>query len=142
MREVAVMTDSVSYMSEVISSKYSIKQIPVHIIIDGKTYLENQLDLAEFYSKMPKWKEQNKLPTTSSPSPDDFIKIYRELSKEHNSILYVGYSKHLGMTVQSALSVSPRSLPFCLEQANFKPVHSLMLPSHLFFCLPGFRFSL
>ena len=103
MRKLAVMTDSVSYMSEVISSKYDIKQIPVHIIIDGKTHLENQLDLAEFYQKMPKWKEQNKLPTTSSPSPDDFIKIYRELSKEYNSILYVGYSKHLGMAVQSAL---------------------------------------
>ena len=103
MPNVAVMTDTVSYIPEEIANKYNITLIPTHVIIDGKTHRENQLDLVEFYEKMPKWKEENNLPTTSSPSPDDFVRAYRKLSKDYESIVYVGYSKHLGMTVQSAL---------------------------------------
>ena len=103
MPEIAVMTDTVSYMPEEIVSEYCVTQIPTHIIIDGETRLENQLDLATFYEKMPRWKQQNNLPTTSSPSPDDFVKVYRQLAKNYKSIIYIGYSKHLGMTVNSAL---------------------------------------
>jgi DegV family protein with EDD domain len=103
MSEIAVMTDTVSYMPEEIAGEYHVTQIPTHIIIDGETHLENQLDSATFYEKMPKWKQQNNLPTTSSPSPDDFVKVYRQLAKNHESIIYIGYSKHLGMTVNSAL---------------------------------------
>lgn len=103
MSEIAVMTDTVSYMPEEIAGEYRVTQIPTHIIIDGETYLENQLDLPKFYAKIPKWKQQNNLPTTSSPSPDDFVKAYRQLAEDHESIIYIGYSKHLGMTVNSAL---------------------------------------
>jgi len=103
MGKVAVMTDTVSYMPEEIANKYNITIIPTYIIINGKSHLENQLDLVKFYEKVPKWKEEDNLPTTSSPSPDDFTRAYRKLSKDYESIVYIGYSKHLGMTVQSAL---------------------------------------
>lgn len=103
MPKIAVMTDTVSYMPEEIASEYRVTQIPTHIIIDGETHLENQLDLATFYIEMSRWKLQNNLPTTSSPSPDDFVKVYRQLAKDYESIIYIGYSKHLGMTVNSAL---------------------------------------
>jgi DegV family protein with EDD domain len=102
MSAISIVTDTVSYMPEEISNRYHITQVPVHIIIEGKTHLENQLDLTSFYQKILKWKEQNRLPTTSSPSPDDFMKIYRELSKDYEYIFYIGYSRHLGMTVQAA----------------------------------------
>jgi DegV family protein with EDD domain len=102
MNKVAIMTDTVSYMPEEIADKYNITIIPTYIIIDGESHPENQLDLVKFYENMPKWKEENKLPTTSSPSPDDFVRAYRKLSKDYESIVYIGYSKHLGMTVQSA----------------------------------------
>jgi len=103
MPEVAVMTDTVSYIPGEIASKYNILQAPTHILIDGESYPENEMDLAQFYARIPKWRQENKLPTTSSPSPDDFVQAYRKLSKNHESILYVGYSDHLGMAVQSAL---------------------------------------
>jgi DegV family protein with EDD domain len=102
MSKTVIVTDTVSYIPKDVANKYNIAQIPVHIIIDGKTHLENQLDLQGFYKKMPIWKETNKLPSTSSPSPDDFVKSFRKLSSDYESILYIGYSKHLGMTVQSA----------------------------------------
>jgi DegV family protein with EDD domain len=103
MSEIAVITDTVSYMPEEIAGEHGVTPIPTHIIINGETHLENHLDLPTFYEKMPKWKQQNNLPTTSSPSPDDFVKVYHQLAKNYESIIYIGYSKHLGMTVNSAL---------------------------------------
>jgi len=102
MPQVAVMTDTVSYMPEEIAAKYQITRIPTHIIIKGKTYLENKLDLEDYYRKVPKWKEENSLPSTSSPSPEDFVSAYRQLSRDYKSVLYIGYSKQLGMTVNAA----------------------------------------
>ena len=102
MPSIAVMTDTVSYMPKEIASKHNIIQAPVHILTDGESYPENEIDLAQFYAKMPKWKEEGNLPTTSSPAPDDFVNAYRKLGKDYESIIYVGYSEHLGMAVQSA----------------------------------------
>ena len=103
MSNIAVMTDTVSYFPAEIASKYKILQAPVHILMDGESYPENEIDLVQFYKKIPKWKEEGNLPTTSSPSPDDFVSAYRKLSKEHESIIYIGYSEHLGMAVKSSL---------------------------------------
>ncbi len=102
MPDVTVMTDTVSYMPEEIANSYNITQAPTYIIINGKAHAENRLNLAEFYKSVPKWKEENNLPTTSPPSPDDFVKAYRKLSKDYGAIVYIGYSKHLGMAVESA----------------------------------------
>ncbi len=102
MHHIAVMTDTVSYMPEEVANKYNITLIPTYIIIDGESHPENQLNLVKFYANMPKWKEKNNLPTTSSPSPDDFVRAYRKLSKDYASIVYIGYSEHLGMTVKAA----------------------------------------
>lgn len=102
MADVAVMTDTVGYMPEETANKYHIMQAPAHIIIDGKPYSENELDLATLYEKIPKWRQENNLPTTSSPSPDDFMQAYRQLSKDYKAIVYIGYSTKLGMAVQSA----------------------------------------
>jgi len=100
--DVAVMTDTVGYMPEETANKYHIMQAPAHIIIDGKPYSENELDLATLYEKIPKWRQENNLPTTSSPSPDDFMQAYRQLSQDYKAIVYIGYSTKLGMAVQSA----------------------------------------
>ena len=102
MADVAVMTDTVGYMPEETANKYHIMQAPAHIIIDGKPYSENELDLATLYEKIPKWRQENNLPTTSSPSPDDFMQAYRQLSQDYKAIVYIGYSTKLGMAVQSA----------------------------------------
>jgi len=103
MQKTAIMTDTVSYFPAETAAEYNIIQAPVHIVMDGCSFPENEIEIGEFYRKIPIWKEEDKLPTTSSPSPDDFVNAYRKLSKEHESIIYIGYSEHLGMAVRSAL---------------------------------------
>jgi DegV family protein with EDD domain len=70
--------------------------------VNGKSHRENEIDLAWFYGQLSKWKEADKLPTTSSPSVDDFLGVYRQLSQQADGMVYIAYSNKLGMAVSTA----------------------------------------
>jgi len=114
MKKVVVATDSVSYIPAETAATYGIPVISAYVIIDGKSRPEVEVDLADFYHQMPAWKEANRLPTTSSPSSDDFIRFFTDLSREAESIVYIGYSDKLGMGISSAIqakAVLEKELP-------------------------------
>lgn len=102
MEEVAILTDTVSHISEEIAKDNKVRLVPLHVTIDGKSYPENEVNLAWFYEQMPTWRQENRLPLTSSPSAGDFLKAYRQLSQEAKAILYIGYSPRLGMALDAA----------------------------------------
>jgi DegV family protein with EDD domain len=114
MDKVAIITDTVSHITPEIARQHNVRVISLHITIDGKTYPESEVDLAWFYEQMPGWKQENRLPVTSSPSAGDFLELYRTLSREAEAILYVGYSPRLGMAIDSAVkarAMAERELP-------------------------------
>jgi DegV family protein with EDD domain len=102
MKKVSVMTDTVSYIPEQVAKENDITLLPTHVIVNGKSHRENEIDLAWFYQQIPKWKKEDKLPTTSSPSTDDFLRAYRRLSREAEGIVYIAYSAKLGMAVSAS----------------------------------------
>ena len=67
------MTDTTVQMTQQIADKHDIRLVPLHVIIDGKSYPENDIDLNWFYRQMPEWKRQGKLPMTSAPSAGEFL---------------------------------------------------------------------
>ena len=102
MKKVAVMTDTVSYMPEQVARENDITIVPAYVIVDGKSHRENEIDFAWFYKQVPEWKEADRLPTTSSPSIDDFLGAYRKLSQQTDGIVYIAYSNKLGMAVSAS----------------------------------------
>jgi len=103
MNKIAVMTDSVSLLTQEIAETYGIRVLPVHIMMDGKGYLETDINLSEFYVQLAQLRESENLPTTSSPSVSDYLEAYRELAKKVKSILCVTYSPRLGMAYSTAV---------------------------------------
>ena len=53
MKKVAVMTDTVSDMTQEIADKHNIKVLPVYVVIEGKSHPETELKLAQFYEQLP-----------------------------------------------------------------------------------------
>ena len=47
MKKVAIMTDSISQVPQGITGKCDIKLLPLGITIEGKTYPENEVNLAK-----------------------------------------------------------------------------------------------
>ena len=103
MNKVAIMTDTVSQMPQEIADRYDIKLMPLNVTIEGKTYLDTEVNLSWFYQQMPKWKEAKKIPKTSSISIGVFQETFRELSQKAEAILYITHSVKLGMSPNAAM---------------------------------------
>jgi DegV family protein with EDD domain len=100
---VRVVADSAVCLPKELIAKYNIELVPETIIF-GTTIYRDGVDLvpSEFYVKLGQAKE---LPTTSAPSPQDFIDAYQKVGKDADSIACIlvtaGFS-HMGL--QAALT--------------------------------------
>lgn len=98
MKKIRIVTDSSCDLPDIIIDKYNIGLAHLNIIFGDKTYIDKkEIGEEEFYSMM---KNSKKLPKTSSPSPQRFIK---EFEKEQADIIVVCLSSKLSSTHSSAL---------------------------------------
>ncbi len=102
MSKVAVLTDTVTEMTKGLANEYHIRLAPINIIIDGKQYPEDEIDLVWYRSQIPKWKELGKIPTSSAISIGYFLEAYRELSQTAEAVIYIGHSSQFGVSVSNA----------------------------------------
>lgn len=123
MKEVAIMTDSVTCMSPEIAGEYDIKVLPTSVVIDGKSYYETEVDLDEFCEKLPQWQEAGNRPTSSGVTTGAFMEAYRELSQKAEAILYIGPSPKLSVTL-NASQVAKANVQSELPQTTIEILNS------------------
>ena len=92
MSKVAIMIDTISEIPQEIADKHDINVIPMGIVIDGKLYRENEVNLTEYYQKLLQITETEKLPTSSSISAGEFLEACRELSQRADGIVYISHN--------------------------------------------------
>lgn len=97
---IKIMADSTCDLSEEIIQKYNIGIAPLNIIIEDKSY-RDKIDIQpdEFYTMLESLKES---PTTSMPSPDEYIKVIDKAVEE-------GYTEFLCICMSSGTSGSYQS---------------------------------
>lgn len=97
---IKLMADSTCDLSQEIIDKYNIGIAPLNIIIDGTSY-KDKIDITsdEFYKILP---TLGKLPTTSMPSPEEYLKIIDEAIED-------GYTEMLCICMSSGTSGSYQS---------------------------------
>lgn len=80
--------------------------VPLYVNLGEKLY-RDWTDLApeEFYQALDRSPE---LPTTSQPSPEDFVAVYEELKGQAETIISVHISKEISGTYQSVLMAKER----------------------------------
>lgn len=98
---VAIVADSSSDIPADICKKYNISVVPLYVIFGNETYKDdgNDITLKAFYDRI---RVSTVMPTTSQPTPGDFLKVYRELLKTHDSIINILISKKMSGTIASA----------------------------------------
>ena len=100
MSKVAVMTDTAASVPQELKQKYGIKALPFHIVIDGKSYSEPEIDMGQLYTRL---KQKENLPTTAAPSVEEFLEAYQELSKRAEAILHISMTSKFTMEYGTAL---------------------------------------
>ena len=98
---IRIVTDSTCDLPENITKQLSITVVPLHINQGDNTYLD-EVDLSreEFYKQLPGYQPS---PTTATPGPDAFTKVYERLANEGaQAILSIHISETLSATINAA----------------------------------------
>ena len=97
---IAIVTDSAADIPADLLKKNNISEVPIIINFGDETFKENvDMSSDEFYERLQNSKE---FPSTSQPAVGDFIDVYNNLSKKHDSIISIHISSKLSGTVNSA----------------------------------------
>ena len=101
MSKIAIVTDSTAYIPKEILQGLPVFIIPLHVIWGDETYRDN-VDITQkvFYEKLGSSKI---MPSTSQPSPQEFVELYEKIAKEYDEILSIHISSQLSGTVDSAI---------------------------------------
>ncbi len=103
---IAVITDSAADLPEAIIERHGIHVVPVRVNLDGRDYLDKiGLATGEFYRRMA---ASQQLPRTSQPPPGDFRRQFEFLCAHHPMVVYVGLSRAISGTLQSAEHAAAR----------------------------------
>jgi len=122
MSKVAIVTDSTADIPKDLVERYGIKVIPLYVNFEDRSYLDDRVDITskQFYERLRSVKKQ---PTTSQPTPQDFIKAYSELIKENGSIISIHISKKMSGTYSSAEMARKELSDSDIEVINSELVH-------------------
>lgn len=102
MEKVFVVTDSTADIPKELVESLGITVVPLKVHFNNETYLDGvTIGAEEFYEKL---KATEDLPTTSQPSPIDFVDTYKKLvgSNKEAKIISIHLSAALSGTFQSA----------------------------------------
>ncbi|MCG0278950.1 MAG: DegV family EDD domain-containing protein, partial [Thermanaeromonas sp.] len=100
MGQVRIVTDSTADLPRELIEKYNIVVVPLKVIFGPEIFRDGvDLDPRGFFQKL---RSSSVLPTTSQPSPQEFVEAYRPLVEEKASIISIHISSALSGTLQSA----------------------------------------
>ena len=95
-----IITDSTADLSKDLYQKYAIGMVPLTIRLGERTWLDfHDISPDEYYALLRKSKA---FPTTSQPSPQDFIDAFTPFAEKGEPVLSIHISSKLSGTYQSA----------------------------------------
>jgi DegV family protein with EDD domain len=102
MVKVRIVVDSTSDLPKEVQDRLKIEVVPLKVHFGNQTYLDSvTLTSDAFFEKLGASKE---MPTTSQPSPVDFLEVYKKLLEEPDTaIISLHLSSALSGTYQSAV---------------------------------------
>lgn len=101
---IAVVVDSAADVPADALERFSIHVVPVRINAGSTDYLDKvSLSPREFHALL---RESEHVVRTSQPPPGDFRRLFEFLLSHHSDVLYVGVSRAISGTLQSAESAA------------------------------------
>lgn len=116
--KVAIVVDSTAYLPEALVQKYKMHVIPLLVNWSGESLRDNvDITADQFYARLQTEKE---MPTTSQPSPGDFLEVYKKAAETADSIICITISSELSGTYASAIAARDMMDEFPIEVIDSK----------------------
>jgi DegV family protein with EDD domain len=101
MADVAVVTDSTSYLPPELVERHDIRIVPLYVVF-GADRTVPEVEITDFPAFFEELRRAEHLPTTSQPSVGDFTSVYEPLLAEGKEIVSVHISGGLSGTPEAA----------------------------------------
>jgi DegV family protein with EDD domain len=104
---VTIITDSAACLPGDIAERYGIQIVPMEFIHEGRTYRDGvDITAAGFYELLAKSK---RLPTTSAPSPDAYLRAFKAAAEKSTRILVITPATRFTHAFESARTAAEMS---------------------------------
>jgi DegV family protein with EDD domain len=103
-RPVAIVADSSADLPDAILDRHHITLVPLQVMFGDETFRDRvELKPEDFYRKM---RESRAHPTTSQPTPGEFVRVLRDARAEADEVVAVLLASRLSGTYQSGLAAA------------------------------------
>ena len=97
---VKIVTDTLSDITGELIDELGITVVPLYVRFGEEVFRDRvEISSEEFYHRLL---TENVLPSTTQPTPNDFMEVYNKLAEETDEILVIVVSSRLSGTYQSA----------------------------------------
>lgn len=104
MSKVAIVSDSSAYIPKEYVEKYDLTILPLTVNWQGKSLYDGvDIQATDFYQQLAISKE---MATTSQVTVGQFLEVFGKLLEEGKDVLYLGISKGLSATIDSAIQAA------------------------------------
>ncbi|MCR5330421.1 MAG: DegV family EDD domain-containing protein [Lachnospiraceae bacterium] len=103
MREIVLSTESGSDLPEKLIRKYHFKVVPMHVIIDGKSYDDGRFPLKKVYEY---YERTGQVPATAAVNENEYASFWNGLKRAHTNavIMHFTYSSKASATHAAAVN--------------------------------------
>jgi DegV family protein with EDD domain len=103
-RPVAVVADSSADLPDAVLDRHHIALVPLQVMFGDETFRDRvELKPADFYRKM---RVSKAFPTTSQPTPGEFVRVLRDARAEAEEVVAVLLSARLSGTYRSGVAAA------------------------------------
>ncbi|MEK3980289.1 DegV family protein [Psychrobacillus sp. FSL K6-2836] len=102
MRRIILSTESGADLPKDLVEKHRIQVVPMHVIMDGKDYLDGELSVEEVFNYHSRTK---KIPSTTATNVHEYHDLFTKirLNFPDSIIIHIGYTSKASASFQSAL---------------------------------------
>lgn len=105
MKRIILSTESGADLPKDMVEKHQIQVVPMHVIMDGKDYLDGELSVEEVFDYHSRTK---KIPSTTATNVHEYQELFTKIRIDFpdNIIIHIGYTSKASASFQSALIAS------------------------------------
>ena len=102
MKRIILSTESGADLPKDLVEKHQIQVVPMHVIMDGKDYLDGELSVKEVFDYHSRTK---KIPSTAATNEHEYHELFTNirLAFPDNIIIHIGYTSKASVSFQNAL---------------------------------------
>lgn len=102
MRKIILSTESGADLPSDLVDKYNIQVVPMHIVMEGRDYLDGELPVQAIYDYHDGTKE---IPSTTATNPNEYVDFFTKIREDFPDcvMIHIGYTSKASSSFQNAV---------------------------------------